>query len=100
MYSLAIVDDYFVVELTMLESPCRQVYTISERDCNGESYDRYIIISNHNIIPAEHLFIADRLQITYCISDSLHYHLKALPYIDTVRARGTLLLVMPHLNVQ
>ena len=40
LFSLAIVSDYFVVELTMLESPCRQVYTISERDCNGERYDR------------------------------------------------------------
>ena len=41
IYSLAIVEDYFVVELTLLESPCRQVYTISEPDCNGEPHDRY-----------------------------------------------------------
>ena len=44
IYSLAIVEDYFVVELTLLESPCRQVYTISEPDCNGELYDRYNIM--------------------------------------------------------
>ena len=39
--SLAIVEGYFVVELTLLESPCRQVYTISESDHGGELYDRY-----------------------------------------------------------
>ena len=39
-YRLAIAEGYFVVELTLLESPCRQIYTISEKDSNGELYDR------------------------------------------------------------
>ena len=38
--SLAVVDGYFIVEITLLRSPSRQIYTLSERDHERELYDR------------------------------------------------------------